>query len=121
MNLSGALAVDPQGRYLFAADNTDQQISLFTLDPVSGLPTAGTGLPITVSATELTIDPAGVFLYMEDNTGNIHSYQIGRGRSTYRGGNTALSHPLSGFQLWPWIRRAIFLLAIDDGSQNLSI
>lgn len=117
-NLSGALAVDPQGRYLYAADNTDQQISLFTLDPVSGLPTAGTGLPITVNATELAIDPAGAFLYMEDNSGSIHSFQIGAGGALTAVGTPPSSHPLFGRQPLVVDPSGSFLLAIDAGSQN---
>lgn len=117
-NLSGALAVDPQGRYLYAADNIDHQISLFTLDPAFGLPTAGTGLPITVAATELTIDPAGAFLYMEDNTGNIHSYQIGAGGALTSVGTPPSSHPLFGRQPIAVDPSGSFLLAIDAGSQN---
>jgi 6-phosphogluconolactonase (cycloisomerase 2 family) len=117
-NLSGALAVDPQGRYLYAADNTDQQISLFTLDPVSGLPTAGTGLPITVGATELTIDPAGAFLYMEDGSGGIHSYQIGAGGALTPVGTPPSSHPLFGRQALVVDPSGSFLLAVDAGSQN---
>jgi 6-phosphogluconolactonase (cycloisomerase 2 family) len=117
-NLSGALAVDPQGRYLYAADNTDQQISLFTLDPTSGLPTAGTGLPITVGATELTIDPAGAFLYMEDGSGGIHSYQIGAGGALAAVGTPPSSHPLFGRQALVVDPSGSFLLAVDAGSQN---
>ena len=117
-NLSGALAVDPKGRYLYGTDGTDQQIALFTLDTTSGLPTAGTGLPLTVTATELTIDPAGTFLFMEDNGGSIHSYQIGPGGALTAVGTPPSSHPLFGRQEIAVDPSDSFLLAVDAGSQS---
>jgi len=114
-NLTGMLAVDPKGRYLYGNDLNDQQIALFTLDSTTGLPTAGAGLPITVSASRLAIDPAGAFLFMEDSVGDIHSYQIGAGGALTAVGTPPSSHPLSDGEI-AVDPSGSFLLALDTSS-----
>ena len=67
---SGGLAVDPAGKFIYAACSCGPPSSLagFTIDKSSGALTAVSGSPLSAGAdlTQPLIDPSGKFLYVSD-------------------------------------------------------
>jgi 6-phosphogluconolactonase (cycloisomerase 2 family) len=113
----GTIAVDPLGRYLYGTDQADGQITLYTLDPHSGAASGGTtAIKVSPAGKQLTIDPTGTFVYMEDSGGNIHSYQIGTGGTLTAVGTPPTQHPSMGgpIAVDPQNR---YLVAVDNMSQ----
>jgi 6-phosphogluconolactonase (cycloisomerase 2 family) len=83
-----ALAVDPQGQYLFAANYTDNDVSVFSINQTTGAITevpnspfdAGTGTKPVV----LTVDPSGSFLFV-GNEISLTTFPGADGASDYQG------------------------------------
>ncbi len=61
--------MDPTGRFLFSNTGTpNKQLSVYSIDPVTGIPTAIPGSPFPAqSANPLAIDPGGNFVYYLNN------------------------------------------------------
>jgi 6-phosphogluconolactonase (cycloisomerase 2 family) len=72
-----SLAVDPAGRYVYAANVAANEIASYSITPASGalspLSAVGAGtLPIN-----LVVDPSGQFVYAANyNSGDISAYSV---------------------------------------------
>lgn len=111
----GSVVADPLGRYLFGTDNVDSEITVYTLDPATGLPTLGTGTSLSTPGKKLAIDPSGTYLYVANANGLVLGYQIGTGGSLTAVGSsptTALMAP-GPLLVDP---SGSYLFAIDDYS-----
>jgi 6-phosphogluconolactonase len=77
------LAVDPTGKYLFAAENIQDSVAGFKIDQTTGALTNLPGSPYAegtfntgntpTDALRLSIDPSGKFIYVADDEGNDFS------------------------------------------------
>jgi len=67
-----ALAVHPSGKYVYAANAGENDISLFTVEPGGQIVETGQRTPAGTSPTLLAVDSAGAFLY----AGNSGSQNI---------------------------------------------
>lgn len=58
----GAIALDPTGRFLFAQSGTaNHLLSVYSIDPVTGVPTAIAGSPFAAqTASPIAVDPGGI-------------------------------------------------------------
>lgn len=72
-----SLAMHPSGKYLYAANSGESDISVFTIS-ASGALTEGKRTTAGTAPTLLTMDPAGSFLYVGDSgTYSILVFSIG--------------------------------------------
>jgi 6-phosphogluconolactonase len=72
-SLSGSLAIDPKGKYLYAVDPDDALIWGYTID-ATGTLTEFPGPPISTLGVEpypVTVDPTGKFLYVVNSNQSI--------------------------------------------------
>jgi hypothetical protein len=93
MREGGVMAVDTHGRFLFVLNPTSNGVSMFKIDPATGVPTEVSGSPFAVGTTEnpmvtpsapvcLATESSGQFLYVGYANGNfqgesaIVEYQI---------------------------------------------
>jgi 6-phosphogluconolactonase (cycloisomerase 2 family) len=79
---SGMMVLDPLGKFLFTADNNSGDISSFTINTTTGVPTLVGTVVATVpnnNPNGLASNPAGTFLYLS-NTGNgtVSVYAVNR-------------------------------------------
>ena len=76
------VAVDATGRFVYVADEGSSAISVYTIDPRTGLLTAqGITIPIPNSGlSSLAVDPSGQFVYAANNlSSTIATYSIDPG------------------------------------------
>lgn len=59
-----AVAVDPTGQFLYVADKDAAQISIFQIDPATGVPAAAGSISVTADPYALAFDPSGNDLYV---------------------------------------------------------
>jgi 6-phosphogluconolactonase len=72
-SLSGSLAIDPKGKYLYAVDPDDGLVWGYTID-ATGTLTQFPGPPISTLGVEpypVTVDPTGKFLYVVNSDQSI--------------------------------------------------
>ena len=72
------LAVDPDGQFLFVANNASNSVSVYSIDATTGALTP-TGFPIAAGAgpVAVTVDPTDHFVYVANLTSNnISAYAI---------------------------------------------
>jgi 6-phosphogluconolactonase (cycloisomerase 2 family) len=69
------MVMDPGGKYLYVANATSNNISVFTIDSSTGGLSQVTGSPFPIGASPLnmTISPSGSFLYVTSGTGQNNS------------------------------------------------
>lgn len=66
-----ALAVSPNGRFLYAADSGQNLVYSFSLDSATGIPTQiGIGLAAGTHPVAMAFEPSGNHLYVADDVGN---------------------------------------------------
>jgi 6-phosphogluconolactonase len=70
-----ALAVHPSGKYVYAANAGENDISLFTVQPGGQLIETGSRTPTGTSPTLAVVDSAGAYLYV-GNSGSISVFSI---------------------------------------------
>ena len=74
-----SLAIDPTGKYLYAANSGNNNISLYTISSTGGLTEVKAQLTGT-TPTLLVMDPSGSFLYAANSLSNdISAFSIGTG------------------------------------------
>jgi 6-phosphogluconolactonase (cycloisomerase 2 family) len=65
---SGAIAIDPFGRFLYVTDGANSQVDAFTIDPTTGALALMTGSPFATAAGggpfAMSVDTSGHFLYV---------------------------------------------------------
>jgi lactonase family protein with 7-bladed beta-propeller len=76
-----AAAVDPQGRFLFVANQTAGIITAFQIDSTTGVLTPSPGSPFvngTIQPVQMVVDSTGTFLYVSqgDISDNVIEYAI---------------------------------------------
>jgi 6-phosphogluconolactonase len=74
-----SLAVSSTGTYLYVTNLTSNDISVFTLDPTTGIPNQVSGSPFGTGKGPgfVMTDPSGLFVYVGNQTDrNIWSYQV---------------------------------------------
>ncbi len=79
-----AAVVDPNGTYLYVANNASNTVSIFTIDQSTGA-LSSAGLPVATGngPFAVLVDPADQFLYVANKTDNTVSvYEIGAGTAT---------------------------------------
>jgi 6-phosphogluconolactonase (cycloisomerase 2 family) len=77
----GAISTDPAGSYLYVADSTENQISIYPINSNGTLPTTASAVAATgVFPDGLTFNAAGTYLYVANrNSNNIQGYSITSG------------------------------------------
>jgi 6-phosphogluconolactonase len=78
-----SLVVDPNGAFLYAANNGSNTVSVYSIDTTSGA-LASAGLPIATGSgpLALTIDPSDSFLYVANLASNsVSAYSISNGNA----------------------------------------
>jgi hypothetical protein len=65
-----ALAVDPAGKYLYAANNTSNNVSMYTIAAGTGVLVSNGVVAAGNHPEALAVDPAGRFVYVANSTGN---------------------------------------------------
>ena len=74
-----SIAVDPQGRFVYATNSTPKSVSAFKINQADGsLISAGTLTNVGTYPSYVTVDPAGKFAYVVDGSaaGTIFIYSI---------------------------------------------
>ncbi len=75
-----AATVHPSGKFLYAANESSSDISIYTIDQTSGALTPLAGSPFAVSGAcdFITFDPKGRFAYVTDNNspGNVLGFTV---------------------------------------------
>jgi 6-phosphogluconolactonase (cycloisomerase 2 family) len=73
------IAVDPSGKFLFVANFASSNISVFTIDAATGIPTQVVKSPFTAGTDPLfvSVDPSGTLVFAGNQTSkNISSYTL---------------------------------------------
>lgn len=70
-----ALAVHPSGKYVYAANAGENDVSLFTVEAGGQLVETGSRTPTGTSPTLVVVDSAGTYLYV-GNSGSISVFSI---------------------------------------------
>lgn len=83
VNLNG-MAVEPSGHYLLTANSSNGNVTVFSIDGVSGALTAVTGSPFTTggSPNGIAVDASGKFAYVTDlstSPGTVKAYTLNSG------------------------------------------
>jgi lactonase family protein with 7-bladed beta-propeller len=78
--MTGAVVIDPYGRFAYLLGGQVNAIYAYTIDPTSGALTAVAGSPFPGTAGGITIDPTGSFLF---NTYPVSSISAVSGITTY--------------------------------------
>lgn len=75
-----SLAVDPSGTFLFSANFSDSDISVFRIDSATGTLSAVPGSPFVTGwgTLQLAVDHSGNFLYLAGGGNKIHTFAIDR-------------------------------------------
>jgi 6-phosphogluconolactonase len=78
-----SLAVHPSNQYLYAANSTESDVSLFTISSDGALNEVLPRATVGVAPTLLAMDPAGNFLYVANSgSGDISVFSIASGSGT---------------------------------------
>jgi 6-phosphogluconolactonase (cycloisomerase 2 family) len=64
--VTGAIAIDPTGRFMYVSDTQNSQLVALSINPTTGALTAITGSPFTTDSAPfaVTVDPSGHFVYV---------------------------------------------------------
>ena len=73
--LTNAIAADPTGKFLYAANFDDNSVTAFVIDPAAGTLTAVTPAFQSASPQALAVHPTGRFLYVA-NTNMLNRIQL---------------------------------------------
>jgi 6-phosphogluconolactonase len=74
-----AVTVDPSGRFAYAVNEDDATVSMFTIDPTTGILTPTTPATVFTGPTPfaISVDPSGKFAYAPNNdSGGLMTYGI---------------------------------------------
>jgi len=91
-----AVTVDPTGRFAYVANQTSNDVSMYSIDPKSGALNlwnrCNRNQPVSV-----TIDPSGKFAYVANQINSVSRYTIdaNTGLLTSVGGDSAGTEPMS--------------------------
>lgn len=118
-----ALAGDPAGKFLFAANFQSNSVSAYSIDQATGSLTAVSGSPFATGngPSSLAVDASGKYIYVANSTaGNISGYGIDASTGTLT--------PLGGFPVSAGSNpKAMvadvsgFLYVVNGGSDALSV
>ena len=76
-SLPYGITVDPSGRFVYVPNYNSNDISVFSIDPVSGALTTGTSVPAGAQPGSVAVDPTGRFAYVANiNSDNVSVYSI---------------------------------------------
>jgi DNA-binding beta-propeller fold protein YncE len=90
------LGMDPQGRFLYVANQFDGTVSAFSIG-AGGALTAVTGSPFTAGAGAIgaSVDPTGTFVYISNNSANsVSGFRITQSGAT-AGALTSVGAPIT--------------------------
>jgi 6-phosphogluconolactonase len=76
---SGAIVMDPIGRFVFVGQGNDGSILAYSIDGTTGALTPVSGSPFRADGTSPEVgpvDPTGRFLYVSNNSGVVSGYAI---------------------------------------------
>jgi 6-phosphogluconolactonase (cycloisomerase 2 family) len=78
-NTPYAIAANPEGGYLYITDTTANTVSVYSYDPVTGVPSlVGQPYPVGASPESVAVDPTGEFLYVANaGDGTVSAFTIG--------------------------------------------
>jgi DNA-binding beta-propeller fold protein YncE len=72
------IAIDPTGKYVYVANQTDGTISQFSVGSTGGLTVLATAATAGVGVSAVTIDPLGQYLYAPDRgSTTVSQFKIG--------------------------------------------
>jgi 6-phosphogluconolactonase len=75
-----ALAIDPSNKYMYAANNFEDDVSLYTLSPSGAITEVTPRTQTGTGPSLLVVDSAGQYLYVANTAANsISSFSIGSG------------------------------------------
>jgi 6-phosphogluconolactonase (cycloisomerase 2 family) len=73
-----SIAIDPTGRYAYTADYTDDTVSAYAIDSVTGnLTLIGSPLPVGADAYSVSVDYSGKFVYAVLANKSVVTFSIG--------------------------------------------
>ena len=81
VNPTGAIprsvAVDPTGRFAYVADSNSNNVSMYTIDPVTGILQSVGTIAAGTFPSSVTVDPSGKFAYVANlDSKNVSMYTI---------------------------------------------
>lgn len=121
-----SVTVDPSGKFVYVANSAKNNLSAFSIDPISGALTPVSGSPFATGSApvSVTIDPSGRFLYVADQTfsasNNVSAFAI----SSTSGALTPISgspFTAGAFPLWVTVEpsgKFLYVLNIGSGGSS---
>ena len=106
---------DPLGRFLWVADNGNNQIVSYPLDPITGALGTQTIAASVTAIDQISADPFGQYVFSRDTSGNIREFSISAGGTLTTVGVSPSSHPTQSgpMQVTP---SGKYLYALEDST-----
>ena len=75
-----SVAINPNtGGYAYVANAGNNNVTLYTITPVTGVLTAGASYAAGATPISVNVDPSGQFVYVANFGGGVSTYTIGAG------------------------------------------
>ncbi|MCX5823506.1 MAG: beta-propeller fold lactonase family protein, partial [Deltaproteobacteria bacterium] len=106
-----SVAVDPSGKFVYAANGGSNNISVYTINTTTGALTAGTTVAAGTSPDSIAVDPSGKFAYAANwDSNNISVYTINAATGALTAGTAGVLLWLGSG--WAWSDWRTILMAV---------